>query len=96
MKAYQTFEVLCKIGCKHDLSAGLIIGGKASQITQQFYYNNNYYSLTLVWFGTEWRQHDQAVRELDLQLGSPEFKSHPDHSLDLFLIVPISNPRPHL
>lgn len=26
--AYQTFEVLCKIGCKHDLSAGLIIGGK--------------------------------------------------------------------
>ncbi|KAL9969468.1 hypothetical protein ACROYT_G021688 [Oculina patagonica] len=26
--AYQTFEVLCKIGSKHDLSAGLIIGGK--------------------------------------------------------------------
>lgn len=26
--AYQTFEVLYKIGCKHDLSAGLIIGGK--------------------------------------------------------------------
>lgn len=40
LKAYQTFEVLCKIGCKHDLSAGLIIGGKASQISQQFYYNN--------------------------------------------------------
>ena len=40
LKAYQTFEVLCKIGCKHDLSAGLIIGGKASQMSQQLYYNN--------------------------------------------------------
>ena len=40
LKAYQTFEVLCKIGCKHDLSAGLIIGGKASQISQQFNYSN--------------------------------------------------------
>ena len=26
--AYQTFEVLCKVGKKHDFSAGLIIGGK--------------------------------------------------------------------
>lgn len=26
--AYQTFEVLCKVGAKHDFSAGLIIGGK--------------------------------------------------------------------
>ncbi|XP_054753722.2 probable ATP-dependent RNA helicase DDX10 [Lytechinus pictus] len=26
--AYQTFEVLCKVGSKHDFSAGLIIGGK--------------------------------------------------------------------
>ncbi|XP_070569089.1 probable ATP-dependent RNA helicase DDX10 isoform X2 [Ptychodera flava] len=26
--AYQTFEVLCKIGKKHDFSAGLVIGGK--------------------------------------------------------------------
>ncbi|XP_071498064.1 probable ATP-dependent RNA helicase DDX10 [Diadema antillarum] len=26
--AYQTFEVLCKIGAKHDFSAGLVIGGK--------------------------------------------------------------------
>jgi ATP-dependent RNA helicase DDX10/DBP4 len=26
--AYQTFEVLKKIGCKHDFSAGLVIGGK--------------------------------------------------------------------
>ena len=26
--AYQTFEVLRKIGCRHDFSAGLVIGGK--------------------------------------------------------------------
>ncbi|XP_030850357.1 probable ATP-dependent RNA helicase DDX10 [Strongylocentrotus purpuratus] len=26
--AYQTFEVLCKVGANHDFSAGLIIGGK--------------------------------------------------------------------
>uniref|UniRef100_A0A915K3S3 ATP-dependent RNA helicase n=1 Tax=Romanomermis culicivorax TaxID=13658 RepID=A0A915K3S3_ROMCU len=25
--ALQTYEVLCKVGCKHDLSAALIIGG---------------------------------------------------------------------
>ncbi|XP_006813369.1 putative ATP-dependent RNA helicase DDX10, partial [Saccoglossus kowalevskii] len=29
--AYQTFEVLCKIGKHHDFSAGLIIGGKDLQ-----------------------------------------------------------------
>ena len=28
--AYQTFEVLCKVGNKHDFSAALIIGGKVS------------------------------------------------------------------
>ena len=32
LKAYQTFEVLCKIGSKHDLSAGLIIGGKVGPL----------------------------------------------------------------
>ena len=26
--AYQTFEVLRKVGCRHDFSAGLVIGGK--------------------------------------------------------------------
>ncbi|CAK8691179.1 unnamed protein product [Clavelina lepadiformis] len=26
--ALQIFEVLCKVGCKHDFSAGLVIGGK--------------------------------------------------------------------
>ena len=31
-QAYQIFEVLCKIGQKHDLSAGLIIGGKVVDI----------------------------------------------------------------
>ena len=29
--AYQTFEVLKKIGRFHDFSAGLVIGGKVSQ-----------------------------------------------------------------
>ena len=30
--AYQTFEVLRKIGKKHDFSAGLVIGGKVSYL----------------------------------------------------------------
>jgi len=33
--AYQTFEVLRKVGCYHDFSAGLIIGGKDLQEEQQ-------------------------------------------------------------
>ena len=33
--AYQTFEVLCKIGKNHDISAGLIIGGKEISFEQQ-------------------------------------------------------------
>jgi len=30
--ALQTFEVLCKVGAKHDLSAALIIGGTVSRV----------------------------------------------------------------
>ena len=33
LKAYQTFEALCKIGSKHDLSAGHIIGGEVQLIS---------------------------------------------------------------
>ena len=33
LQAYQTFEVIVKIGCKHDLSAGLVIGGKVLEIS---------------------------------------------------------------
>ena len=34
-QAYQTFEVLCKIGKHHNISAGLIIGGKEISFEQQ-------------------------------------------------------------
>ena len=37
------------------------------------------------------RQHGQVVR--DLKSGDPEFKSHPDHQLVLFQVVPGSTPR---
>lgn len=30
--AYQTYQVLKKIGQKHDFSAGLVIGGKVSSV----------------------------------------------------------------
>ena len=33
--AYQTFEVLRKVGAKHDLSAGLVIGGKSLTSEQE-------------------------------------------------------------
>ena len=33
--AYQTFEVLRRVGVKHDLSAGLVIGGKSLQSEQE-------------------------------------------------------------
>ena len=36
------------------------------------------------------------VRALDLQSGGPEFKSRSDRQLDLFTVVPSSNPRPRL
>ncbi|XP_067051491.1 probable ATP-dependent RNA helicase DDX10 [Acropora muricata] len=39
--AYQTFEVLCKIGRQHDLSAGLIIGGKDVKHEQERIQNTN-------------------------------------------------------
>ena len=38
----------------------------------------------------------RAVKGLDLQFGSPEFKFRPDRLLDLFTVVPSSNPRPCL
>ena len=38
------------------------------------------------------RQRGPVVRALDLQFGGPEFKALPDRSLDLFMVVPSSNP----
>ena len=38
----------------------------------------------------------RAVKGLDLQFGSPEFKFRSDCLLDLFTVVPSSNPRPRL
>lgn len=38
--AYQTFEVLRKVGKNHDFSAGLIIGGKVCPLScPSFFYN---------------------------------------------------------
>lgn len=37
--AYQTFEVLKKIGFRHDFSAGLVIGGKVNS-----FFSKNYFS----------------------------------------------------
>ena len=42
------------------------------------------------------RQRDRVVRALDLRIGGPEFKSRSDRWLELFSVVPSSNPRPHL
>ena len=39
------------------------------------------------------RQRDRVVRALDLRIGGPEFKSRCDRWLDLFSVVPSSNPR---
>lgn len=36
--ALQIFEVLCKIGCNHNLSAGLLIGGKGLKTKLQFFF----------------------------------------------------------
>ena len=41
-------------------------------------------------------QRDRAVRAPDLQFGGPEFKSRTDRQLDLFSVLPSSNPRPRL
>ena len=38
----------------------------------------------------------RALKGLDLQFGSPEFKFRSDCLLDLFTVVPRSNPRPCL
>ena len=35
---------------------------------------------------------EQFIRALDLQFEGPEFKSPPDRKLDLFSVVPSSNP----
>ena len=37
-----------------------------------------------------------VVRMLALRSGVPRFKTHSDHSLNLFLVVPGSTSRPHL
>jgi ATP-dependent RNA helicase DDX10/DBP4 len=34
--AYQTFDVLKKIGKHHDFSAGLVIGGKVSRMLHKY------------------------------------------------------------
>ena len=39
------------------------------------------------------RQRGRVVRALDLQCGGSEFKSRSDRLLDLFTVVPSSNPR---
>lgn len=36
--AYQTFEVLRKVGKNHDFSAGLIIGGKVCPFVLSFFF----------------------------------------------------------
>ena len=38
------------------------------------------------------RQRGPVVRALDLQFGGPKFKALPDRELDLFMVVPSSNP----
>ena len=40
-----------------------------------------------------WRQRGRVVRAPDLKSGDPEFKSRPDHQLDLFQVEPGSTPR---
>ena len=42
------------------------------------------------------RQRGRAVRALKLQFEVPELKSRSDCQLDLFSVVPSSNPRPHM
>ena len=42
------------------------------------------------------RQCGQVVRALALRSGDPGFKTHSDHSLNLFLVVPGSNSELHL
>ena len=39
------------------------------------------------------RQHGRVVRAPDLKSGGPGFKSRSDHYLNLFSVVPSSNPR---
>ena len=39
------------------------------------------------------RQRGGVARAPDLQFGGPEFKSHPDRYLNLFPVVPSSDPR---
>ena len=43
-------------------------------------------------FSIRRRQRGRVVRALDLQFGSLEFKSHPNHRPDLFTVVLRSNP----
>ena len=42
------------------------------------------------------RQRDRVVRALDSQSGGPGFESRSGHLLDLYSVVPCSNPRPRL
>ena len=55
--------------------------------------NEAYSSLA---FSIRRRVRGRVVRALDSQFGSLEFKSRPDRKLDLFTVVPRSNPQPHL
>ena len=61
------------------------------------------YILFSHWFGmkcstADWRrrQRGRVVRVRDLKFGDPEFKSHSNHQLDLFQVVPGSTPWLHL
>ena len=60
--------------------------------------NHNSFSFLSLWQPVPDFQIEEgrAVKGLDLQFGSPEFKFRSDCLLDLFTVVPRSNPRPCL
>lgn len=47
-------------------------------------------------FDKLWRQRCRVVSMLDSQFGGSRFESHSGHLMDLFSVVPSSNPQPHL
>ena len=53
-------------------------------------HNNKLFGISVMW------QCGQVVRAPDLKSGNPEFKSHSDHQLDLFQVVPGSTPQLYL
>ena len=51
------------------------------------HHNNKLLGITVRW------QYGQVVREPDLKSTNPELKSHSDHQLDLFQVVPGATPQ---